>query len=169
MPPQTSTVVSLDFVVATALICSATLIMFCSINSHFITGIKVESLLGDGVQQHLDLHFKVRSPVKLHLTHRSEGTDPAVRRVLPATGGLPYRLCPAVFPGLRPSRKPQRARLLPRRPPRLPPSRQGPQSRRRRSWAPTMRSKRTQQTTAKVRRRYARRPSEPSLPHPAPG
>lgn len=55
-----------------------------------------------------------------------------------------------VFIGLRPSRKPRWLPLLPRRPLRLPLSRQGPQSRRRRSWAPTMRSRRTPQTTAKV-------------------
>lgn len=58
-----------------------------------------------------------------------------------------------VFAGLRPSRKPRRVPLLPRRPLRLPPSRRGPRSRRRRSWAPTMRSRRTPRTTAKVRDR----------------
>lgn len=68
---------------------------------------------------------------------------------------LPARLLTlistVVFAGLRRSRKPQWAPLLPRHPLHLPLSRQGPQSRRRRSWAPTMRSKRTLQTTAKVR------------------
>lgn len=65
----------------------------------------------------------------------------------------------AVFTGLRPSRKPRWVRLLPHRPLRLPLSQQGPQSRRRRSWAPTMRSKRTQQTTAKVRRTTLKSPA----------
>lgn len=56
-----------------------------------------------------------------------------------------------MFTGLRPSRKPRWVRLLPHRPLRLPLSQQGHRSRRRRSWALTMRSKRTPQTTAKVR------------------
>ena len=60
----------------------------------------------------------------------------------------------AVFTGLRPSRKPRWAPLLPHHPLRPPLSRQGPRSRRRRSWAPTMRSRRTPQTTAKVRQTH---------------
>lgn len=56
-----------------------------------------------------------------------------------------------VFSGLRPSRKPRWVPLLPRRPLHLPLSRQGPRSRRRRSWAPTMRSRRIPRTTVKVR------------------
>ncbi len=65
---------------------------------------------------------------------------------------LPNFLPTVVFAGLRPSRKPRWLLLLPRHPLRLPLSRQGPRSRRRRSWALTMRSRRTPQTTAKVRR-----------------
>lgn len=56
-----------------------------------------------------------------------------------------------VFTGLRRSRKPRWVPLLPRHPLRLLLSRQGPRSQRRRSWAQMMRSRRTPQTTAKVR------------------
>lgn len=74
-----------------------------------------------------------------------------------------------VFTGLRPSRKPRWAPLLPRRPLRLPLSRQGPQSRRRRSWAPMMRSRRTPQTTAKVRRTHKQdRPTHTEVICPKP-
>lgn len=119
-----------------------------------------ESLWNDGRQQELLFWYQsseTPSTVEFVLSHRSQWNNPPVRWI--PTDNVPARLSDhyraAVFTGLRPSRKPRWVHLLLHRPLRLPLSQQGPRSRRRRSWALTMRSKRTPQTTAKVRRTRA--------------
>lgn len=93
---------------------------------------------------HSHLKFSLQS---LWVTTRGGGFP--VRSDLPCY--LSFYPSVVVFSGLRPSRKLRWVPLLPHRPLRLLLSRQGPRSRRRRSWALTMRSRRTLQITAKVR------------------